>query len=198
MKQEKKLYLLGEACYQIKRQEHPYEFIILPQRINVISEKAFKDQKINKLFIPNSIEYIGAHSIENTGLKELYFEENSNMIKINYAAFSHNNLKEVHLPESIQDISEQVFYGNKELKLHIKNLFTHGILRCGASHIYYKEEEITSIKQLHQLQNMYILKKIEEGIISKEDFDKVINISRSRGIYTKEIKNQKTYILKRL
>ncbi|WP_412031702.1 leucine-rich repeat domain-containing protein [Metamycoplasma buccale] len=68
--------------------------------------------KIKKVILPNSLRYIGKGAFEGLDLEEIEFRGN-NLKKIDERAFFDNSIKNVTLPDSVEEVQNQAFAFNK-------------------------------------------------------------------------------------
>lgn len=94
--------------------------IIIPESVQIIRDNAFNNTLIEKIIIPKNVRYIDYGAFFNNNyLKEVVFDENSNLEFLGDFVFSSSNeITEIILPKSI------VSMGNKLLPTSLKFLET--------------------------------------------------------------------------
>lgn len=87
-------------------------------QLKTIYSAAFASSHIKKVTIPKSVTTIektqsqGA-AFESAGIKELIFEEGSQLETIDNAVFSQNSISKVVIPKSVKTINSSAFYRNR-------------------------------------------------------------------------------------
>ena len=90
--------------------------ITLPRNLTAIHAFCFSSTRIESVTIPASVERIGEQAFSVTDLKELLFEENSNLKRIGSRAFYMTDLTEVVIPPSVKEIRGSAFRDCLSLK----------------------------------------------------------------------------------
>ena len=102
-------YLVSEGNVQVRRVIIPSEYN--GKSVTGIEYTAFKDNDIIEyIYIPNTITTLKFSAFENcTNLKEVIFEEGSQLTSIGVAAFKNTDLISITIPSSVEEISHSAF-----------------------------------------------------------------------------------------
>lgn len=79
-----------------------------------IHARAFQNNDLTSIILPDSLKEIHTHSFENNKLTEVAFPPSLTLIQDH--AFANNNLTEIELPESVTTIQGYAFENNKGLE----------------------------------------------------------------------------------
>lgn len=105
------LWIIGNILYKCVNSSSQIDNIVIPDNITVINDNAFHGSEITKIVIPSGIREIRSYAFcycEN--LKEITFEDNSNLETISNSAFSAcKSLKEIKLPASVKECGVGAF-----------------------------------------------------------------------------------------
>lgn len=86
-------------------------------KLNYICDSAFYGTKINRIVLPESLEYIGSNSFgQCKELTSVTFEGESKLKKIMGHAFSYSNLQTFDFPQSLEYIQCEIFEGCQSLQ----------------------------------------------------------------------------------
>lgn len=96
------------GCFGIKQ-------ITLPNNLTEIRAYSFSQTGIEKIVIPASVQRIGEQAFSLTYLKELEFEQGSQLKRIGSRAFYDTELTEVVIPPSVEEIRGSAFRKCKHL-----------------------------------------------------------------------------------
>lgn len=88
--------------------------IILGNQLKIVGREAFMDNNLTSVKIPKSVEYLGDKSFMNNMIERLFFCKGGSL-ELGAYVFANNNLKEIHIPNSIIAIDTGCFAGNIEL-----------------------------------------------------------------------------------
>ena len=91
--------------------------VIIEEGITEIGECAFFDmEQVKNVSFPKTLEKIGNHSFQNTGITEIYLSEN--VSSIGRQSFAKcDNLTYVELNENLKIIDKEAFYDSDQLKV---------------------------------------------------------------------------------
>ena len=87
------------------------ESIDLPEGILFIGVDAFSRSSLTYIDIPSSVTDIGSCAFMLSSLTGVTFGENSNLTNIAYSAFRETLIESIELPQKLQSIKAEVFYG---------------------------------------------------------------------------------------
>ena len=84
--------------------------IELPSSIKNIGVGTFSNCGFYYFVIPSRIENIGRMAFKSCeDLKNIYFEENSNLERLSYEVFSHTGIKSISIPSNVSSLSQNAF-----------------------------------------------------------------------------------------
>lgn len=141
--------------------------LILP-KVEVIPSNFLSVVNLDTLTIPNTVKTISKNAISNSNIKNIVFENNSNITTIKNKAFnSLLNLTKIDIPTSIQTIENEAFYNCNMLEkitLNNDNLINLG---NNNSKISNSENTVVFIKEnlLNEYKNKYKNIKFEAILI---------------------------------
>ena len=90
--------------------------ITLPKNIKEIHAFCFSGTRITSITIPSSVERIGEQAFSDTYLKEIVFEEPSQLMRIGSRSFYYTDIEEVVIPPSVKEIRGSAFRNCRKLK----------------------------------------------------------------------------------
>jgi hypothetical protein len=93
--------------------------LIIPNSVKRISNEAFSNNELTKLLIPNSVKYIGYRAFSNNKLTQLIISKS--VKNIDDDAFSNNKLTQLIISNSVENIGNKAFSNNELTKLLIPN-----------------------------------------------------------------------------
>ncbi len=82
-----------------------FGYIVLPETLKQIPDKAFTTCNIHSITIPSSVTKIGNEAFASTNLGFIDFADNSQLTTIGYKAFYSTKIKEFIMPNSVTDLS---------------------------------------------------------------------------------------------
>ena len=85
----------------------------LPSNLKVIESRAFSENDILTITIPESVEEIKDQAFYGNNIDELIFEGNSKLTKLGWGAFYFNKISSVTLPDNLNYIENYAFGSNK-------------------------------------------------------------------------------------
>ena len=91
--------------------------IEIPNSVNIIGERAFADNEIDELKLPNSFQILGDYAFEFNNIKSIEIAAQT----IGKGVFQENNLESVLIKSSVQTINDWAFYGFYE-DIGLKNV----------------------------------------------------------------------------
>ncbi len=102
--------IIGEDAFKDKG----IESISFPSTLTQIEARAFSNNKLKKVIIPNSVENVGSSAFSNNEIKELSISIIMGEIKAK--VFENNNIEEVVIPTRVLYIGVFAFSGNENIK----------------------------------------------------------------------------------
>lgn len=117
--------------------------------------------RLESVNFPKSLVFVGARAFKNTNLQKLDLSNCNQLNAIRDESFARSNVKEVYLPENIQEIGNAAFSYCVHLKLFS---FSNSLLKFGEECFYYcnELEQITGEINISQIPNsmFYCCKKL--------------------------------------
>ena len=109
-----KLTLIGAHAFMYT----PLRSIAFPPTLNIIEEEAFSGcSELDSVFIPSSVTWIKEEAFSSSGVSDVHFSSNSELMRIERGAFQDCvNLDTINLPSSVRDIGRNVFRDCRALK----------------------------------------------------------------------------------
>ena len=119
----------GNALY-LGSKNNPYFALIKPKGVDaneftihtstkVIADYALQNRELTAITIPSSVTHIGVGAFYAcTDLSSVIFAEESHLIDIGYAAFEHNALSSIALPNNLESIGSYAFAYNSLQSIH--------------------------------------------------------------------------------
>lgn len=92
--------------------------IVIPEGVEIISERVFQNMDIESVLLPSTLIEIGSHAFSNNQIKELIIPKNVSII--GYSAFSNNFIENLIIPSNIKALNGQVFAENNISNLTIE------------------------------------------------------------------------------
>ena len=90
--------------------------ITIPEETEGIARRCFYGFKnLQRIFIPAQIEYIGEEAFENSGIKDVDFEDNSSLKEIRKRAFKSTGIGVVKIPKHTKVIGEEAYANCEDL-----------------------------------------------------------------------------------
>lgn len=83
--------------------------IILNNTIKIIASFAFKDQVLNSVTIPSSVEKLENNSFYSSKIQNIIFEKNSNLRYIGHYAFYESLITSISIPDGVTFLGEHCF-----------------------------------------------------------------------------------------
>lgn len=102
----------------------------IPADVQIIEDFSFVDSIVQEIKIPKSVRKIGKFTFANSKLRNISFEEGSNLEEIEEGAFKETSIKFLDLPSSITKLSKGAFYEMYELtsiKISSQNYYTDSL-----------------------------------------------------------------------
>ena len=107
---------IDRIAYSMFDKSNKLEKVVLPNTIKTIEENAFLEcSKLKEINIPSSVTSIGRNAFNQTGLKEINIQGNIDTIS-NDMFYGSKELETVSLPNTVTTIKEGAFKGCSKLK----------------------------------------------------------------------------------
>lgn len=96
------------------------ESVEIPDTVENIYNNAFSGNKLTKIKLPENLETLSSGAFENNKLTSVDFSKSNNLNRIDKYAFANNDIRSITIPKSVEIIEEDAFRGNERIEITIE------------------------------------------------------------------------------